>query len=214
MTRAIRKKVDLPFNDYDDLPVPLAGDLPAEIRVPVPKGLMPPGQTGVKHGYHMSGSIEVPTSLMCNVCPLYHVKRKDRRHPLSCKHGKKNQTCPVLGARQIAWAAEFVSEVKDVTGESPTASDRARIEQIIRHRSRIFQVENYLKVAGLIDLAKGEVRNVGERLTTLENALSRSLSEFRQALAERRNRELQGPSLEEYLEVRAKESGDEDDQRN
>ena len=213
MMRPKRGRVDLPFDEYADIPVPLAEDLPAEIRVPVPKGLVPPGQTGVKHGYHMSGSIEVPTSLMCNVCPLYHVKRKDRRHPLSCKHGKKNQTCPVLGARQVTWAAEFISEVKDVTGESPTASDRARIEQIIRHRSRIFQVENYLKVAGLIDLTKGTIRNVGERLTTLENALSRSLSEFRQALAERREVQPQAPRLEEYLKVKGGEddSGQEDD---
>ena len=213
MMRPKRGRVDLPFDEYADIPVPLAEDLPAEIRVPVPKGLVPPGQTGVKHGYHMSGSIEVPTSLMCNVCPLYHVKRKDRRHPLSCKHGKKNQTCPVLCARQVTWAAEFISEVKDVTGESPTASDRARIEQIIRHRSRIFQVENYLKVAGLIDLTKGTIRNVGERLTTLENALSRSLSEFRQALAERREVQPQAPRLEEYLKVKGGEddSGQEDD---
>ena len=203
--RPKRGRVDLPFDEYADIPVPLAEDLPAEIRVPVPKGLVPPGQTGIKHGYHASGSIEVPTSLMCNVCPLYHIKRKDRRHPLSCKQGKKNQTCPVLGARQVAWAAEFISEVKDVTGESPTASDRARIEQIIRHRSRIFQVENYLKVAGLIDLTKGTIRNVGERLTTLENALSRSLSEFRQALAERREIRPQAPRLEEYLEVKGGE---------
>jgi len=86
-----------------------------------------------------------------------------------------------------------------VTGSEPTSSDNARIEQIVRHRSRIFQIENYLKVAGLIDLAKGEVRNVGDRLTTTENALSRALSEFRQAMSERRvANQGQGPRLEDY----------------
>jgi hypothetical protein len=94
----------------------------------------------------------------------------------------------------------MIGEVTDATGSPPTPSDNARIEQIIRHRSRIFQIENYLKIAGLIDLKKGEVRNVAERLTTTENALSRTLAELRQAMAERRSvRQAPGPRLEEYL---------------
>ena len=196
-----------------DLPMPLAGGLPAEVRVPVPSGLLPAGRTGTKHGYHSADSIEIPTSLTCNVCPLFHVKLKDRRHALACKEGRKNQVCPILGDRQVAWACGLVGELQAATGEAPTASDRIRIEQIIRHRSRVFQVENYLKVAGLLDLKTGTMRNVGERLTTLENALSRSLSEFRQAVGERRQQKPQAPRLEEYLAVseEEKEGDGEDD---
>jgi hypothetical protein len=106
----------------------------------------------------------------------------------------------------------MIGEVTDATGSPPTPSDNARIEQIIRHRSRIFQIENYLKIAGLIDLKKGEVRNVADRLTTTENALSRTLAELRQALAERRAvRQAPGPRLEEYLlQVDMPKAGDPD----
>ncbi len=155
---------------------------------------------GMKHGWHSQDVIQIPTSLTCNLCPLYHVKKKDRRHPLSCIEGKKNQTCPILTRQQQQWAFAFIAEIKDATGADPVPSDNARVEQIIRHRSRIFQIENYLKVAGLIDLAKGELRNVGDRLTTTENALSRVLSEFRQAISERRaTHQGSGPRLEDYL---------------
>ena len=133
-------------------------------------------------------------------CPLYHVRRKDRRHPLACPRSRLNQICPILTALQERWAFGLMREVAEVTGAPPMPSDNARIEQVIRHRSRIFQIENYLKIAGLLDLKKGEVRNVGERLNTTENALSRTLAEFRQALADRRAvRQTPGPRLEEYL---------------
>jgi hypothetical protein len=134
---------------------------------------------------------------------LYHIKRKDRRHPLACPEGRVNQICTVLSALQQRWAFALIGEVIDVSGSQPTASDNARIEQIIRRRSRVFQIENYLKVAGLIDLKKGEVRAVGDRLTTTENALSRTLAEFRQSLAERRSfKPMPGPRLDEYLLAR------------
>jgi len=205
-----KKEVEPTLREFEDLPAPLPEDLPAEVRVPVPRGTMPLGQTGMKHGYH-AGAVEVPTSLTCNVCPLYHVKRKDHRHPLACRHGKKHRICPILAARQMEWAAELISELQEATGQEPTASDRARIEQIIRHRSRIWQVENYLKVAGILDLKQGEMRNVGERLTTLENALSRSLSEFRQAISERRAAKPTGLRLDEYLALPEKGAGSETD---
>lgn len=184
------------------LPIESLG-LPAEVVVRPPKGTVPRERAGIKHGWHSEDAVQIPTSLTCNLCPLYHIKRKDRRHPLACPEGRVNQICTILTALQQRWAFALIGEVTDITGQQPTASDNARIEQIIRHRSRIFQIENYLKVAGLIDLKKGEVRNVGERLTTTENALSRTLAEFRQALAERRSfRPAPGPRLDEYLSAR------------
>jgi hypothetical protein len=105
----------------------------------------------------------------------------------------------------VAWVGELVGEVTEATGSPPTATDRIRIEQIVRHRSRLFQVENFLKVVGLLDLKSGEMRNVAERLTTVENALSRSVGELRLALAERRITKPTAPTLSEYLEVKAKE---------
>lgn len=184
------------------LPIESLG-LPAEVIVRAPKGTVPRERAGIRHGWHSQDAVQIPTSLTCNLCPLYHVKRRDRRHPLSCPEGRVNQICTVLMALQQRWAFALIEEVTDITGQQPTASDNARIEQIIRHRSRIFQIENYLKVAGLIDLKKGEVRNVGERLTTTENALSRTLAEFRQALSERRSyRPVPGPRLDEYLSTR------------
>ena len=170
------RKKEMPEDALEELvsrEVPEPKSAPGELVVSAPKGALPLGRTGTKHGYHSRDAVEIPTSLTCNLCPLYHVKRKDRRHRLACLEGKLNQVCPILIRRQIHWAEALIDEVREVTGGDPSASDRARIEQIIRHRSRVFQVENYLKVAGLIDLKKGEVRNVGDRLTTVENALSR-----------------------------------------
>jgi hypothetical protein len=191
----------LPLAPCADLTASLG--LPAEVLVRPPRGTLPPERAGIKHGWHSEDAVQIPTSLTCNLCPLYHIKRKDRRHPLACPEGRVNQICTILTALQQRWAFALIAEVTDITGQSPAASDNARIEQIIRHRSRVFQIENYLKVAGLIDLKKGEVRNVGERLTTTENALSRTLAEFRQALAERRSsRPMPGPRLDEYLLAR------------
>lgn len=191
---------------FDGPPLPACADLvpelelPAEVVIRAPRGTLPPSRAGMKHGWFSDDAIQIPTSLTCNVCPLYHVRRKDRRHPLACHEGKINQICTVLAALQRRWAFGLIGEVSDATGSSPTSSDHARIEQIIRHRSRIFQIENYLKVSGLIDLKRGEIRNVGERLNTTENALSRTLAELRQALAERRAiRQAPGPRLDEYL---------------
>ena len=183
------------------------GPLPAEQEIRAPRGCLPPERAGVKHGWHSQDAVQVPTALTCNTCPLYHVKRKDRRHPLACPEGRKNQVCPILGRLQQRWAVGLILEVEETSGSPPTPSDNARIEQIVRHRSRIFVVENYVKVAGLIDLKKGELRNVADRLITTENALSRALAEFRQALAERRaSRTSPAPRLEEYLrEVQAAE---------
>lgn len=164
-----------------------------------------------KHGWHSPDAVQIPTSLTCNQCPLYHVKRKDRRHPLACEVGRKNLVCPILTGLQERWAEGLIREVRDQTGTDPMPSDNARIEQVIRHRSRIFQIENYLKVAGLIDLKAGSIRNVADRLTTTENALSRTLSEFRQAIADRRGaRNDQAPRLEDYLrEVGQRKAGEE-----
>ena len=174
--------------------------LPAEMVVRPRPGTVPAQKGAVRHGWHSEDAVQIPTSLTCNLCPLYHVKKKDRRHPLSCREGRMNQTCPILTRQQQQWAFGLMAEIRQATGSDPVPSDNARIEQIVRHRSRIFQIENYLKVAGLIDLAKGEMRNVADRLTTTENALSRVLAEFRQALSERRAaHQGQGPRLEEYL---------------
>jgi hypothetical protein len=174
--------------------------LPGEVEIRPPKGTVPANRAGTKHGWHSADAVQIPTSLTCALCPLYHVKRKDRRHPLACPEGRKHRICPILTQLQQRWAEGLICEVQESTGESPTPSDNARIEQIIRHRSKIFQIENYLKVAGLIDLKKGEIRNVADRLTTTENALSRTLTEFRQAMADRRaNKSPGGPRLEDYL---------------
>ena len=174
--------------------------LPAQLEIRAPRGCLPPERAGIRHGWHSRDAVQIPTSLTCNLCPLYHVKRKDVRHPLACSEGRKNQICPILTNQQQVWAFGLIREVEAAGGEPPTPSENLRIEQIVRHRSRIFQIENYLKVAGLIDLKKGEVRNVADRLTTTENALSRVLSELRQALAERRaNGASPGPRLEDYL---------------
>jgi hypothetical protein len=176
------------------------GPPPAEQRIQPPRGCIDRSQSATKHGWHSDVAVQIPTSLTCNLCPLYHVKRKDRRHPLACPEGRKNQVCPILTHMQQDWACGLIREIEEATTTPPTPSDNARIEQIVRHRSRIFQIENFLKVAGLIDLQKGEVRNVADRLTTTENALSRVLAEFRQAMSERRaSRQGQGPRLDEYL---------------
>ncbi len=178
----------------------VVGDAPGDLVVSPTRGTLPAQKGATKHGWHSGDAIRIPTSLTCSICPLFHVKKKDRRHRLACKEGRKNRICPILTQLQQDWAFGLIAEVRQVTGADPTSSDNARIEQIVRHRSRIFQVENYLKVAGLIDLAKGETRNVADRLTTTENALSRCLAEFRQAMSERRSTgQGQGPRLEEYL---------------
>ena len=174
--------------------------LPAQLEIRAPRGCLPAERAGIKHGWHSQDAVQIPTSLTCNLCPLYHVKRKDVRHPLACSEGRKNQICPILTQQQQVWAFGLIREVENAGGGPPTPSDNFRIEQIVRHRSRIFQIENYLKVAGLIDLKKGEVRNVADRLTTTENALSRVLAELRQALSERRSSSASpGPRLEDYL---------------
>ena len=177
-------------------------DLPADLVIQPDAGTLPAQPGSVKHGWHSPDSIRIPTSLTCTICPLYHVKKKDKRHRLACKEGRKHRICPILTQLQQDWAFGLIEEVRNSTGTEPTSSDNARIEQIVRHRSRIFQIENYLKVAGLIDLNKGETRNVADRLTTTENALSRVLAEFRQAMSDRRAaNQGQGPRLEDYLKA-------------
>jgi hypothetical protein len=163
------------------------------------------GRTGVTHGFHCGDVIEIPTGLNCSVCPLYAVKRKDRRHALACPEGRKGRICPILSERQVTWVAELVGELREGMGMEPTATDRIRIEQIVRHRSRLFQIGNYLQVVGLLDLKLGEMRDVGERMTSVENALSRSLSEFRMALAERRVEKANVPTVTEYVEAKGRE---------
>jgi hypothetical protein len=184
-----------------------AADLPAELRplpgqleIRPPAGTVGPHKGATRHGWHSGDAVQIPTSLTCNQCPLYHVKRKDPRHPLSCPEGRKNSICPILTRLQLGWAEGLIDEVQQATDSPPTPSDNARIEQVVRHRSRIFQIENYLKVAGLIDLRSGEVRNVADRLTTTENALTRVLGEYRQAISERREQQPhRGPRLQDYL---------------
>ena len=177
-----------------------AAEAPGDLVVSPEPGTLPAQKGGTKHGWHSGDAIRIPTSLTCSLCPLYHVKKKDKRHRLACSEGRKNLICPILTRLQQDWAFGLIGEIRDATGGDPASSDNARIEQIVRHRSRIFQIENYLKVAGLIDLARGETRNVSDRLITTENALSRSLSDFRQALSERRAaHQGDGPRLEDYL---------------
>jgi len=179
---------------------PLQGIVPPGSREIRPTGVLPANRAAVRHGWHSQDAVQIPTSLTCNQCPLYHVRRKDRRHPLACPEGRKHQVCPILTGLQERWAAALICELQEATGTDPTPSDNARIEQVIRHRSRIFQIENYLKVAGLIDLNTGKLRDVADRLTTTENALSRSLAELRAAIADRRaNSASQAPRLEDYL---------------
>jgi len=174
---------------------------PGEVRLST-KGLQA-GST--VHGYHAAEAVEIPTSLTCNLCPLFHVKRKDRRHPLACPEGKKGQICPILTRKQIAWASELISEVRQTTGRDPVASQLATVEQIIRYRSRLFQIENYLRVAGLIDLRGGEVRAVADRLGSVESGLTRALGELRQSMNDARDgKKGAGPTLGEYLEALAK----------
>ena len=198
--------------EYQALDKATPARVPGDRAIKPPPGTVPTNRAGVRHGWHSEDAVQIPTSLTCNLCPLYHVKRKDRRHPLACPEGRKNQVCPILMGLQERWAEGLILEIREATGGDPTPSDNARIEQVIRHRSRIFQIENYLKVAGLIDLASGSIRNVADRLTTTENALSRTLGEFRQAINDRRAlREDQGPRLDEYLRSIAEASGKEAD---
>ncbi len=186
-------------HNINDL-TPLTGVIPPGSREIRPTGVLPANRAAVRHGWHSQDAVQIPTSLTCDLCPLYHVRRKDRRHPLACPEGKKHQVCTILTGLQERWAGALIGEVQEATGTDPKPSDNARIEQIVRHRSRIFQIENYLKVAGLIDLATGQLRNVADRLTTTENALSRTLAELRAAIADRRSqRPAHVPRLEEYL---------------
>ncbi len=177
---------------------------PAEVRIAT-RGIKPKSRASTVHGYHSADAVEIPTSLTCNLCPLYHVKRRDKRHPLACPEGRKGQVCPILSRRQVEWATALIEEVRQATGRDPAATDRARIEQVVRYRSRLFQVENYLKVAGLIDLKAGEVRAVADRLGGIESGLTRSLSELRASMAECRDaRRPPAPTLPEYLDAMAK----------
>jgi hypothetical protein len=176
---------------------------PAEVRIAT-KGIKPFGKGSSVHGYHSPEAVEIPTTLTCNLCPLYHIKRKDKRNALACPEGRKNQICPILTRRQQDWVADLVNEIRDTTGRDPSATDRARVEQIVRYRSRLFQVENYIKVAGLIDLREGQVRAVADRLGSIEGGLTRSLGELRQAMSDARDsKRSSAPSLGEYLEALA-----------
>jgi len=183
-----------------DIPEPVS-EAPAELVISTNPGTVLAQNSNTQHGWHSGDVIRIPTSLSCNLCPLYHVKKKDKRHSLACKEGRKNQICPILTRLQQEWAFGLINEIRDAAGVDPTSSDNARIEQIVRHRSRIFQIENYLKVAGLIDLVRGEIRNVADRVVTTENALGRALSDFRQAVAERKATSKEdGPKLADYLQ--------------
>jgi len=174
---------------------------PAEARIST-RGIKPSNKGGTVHGFHSAAAVEIPTTLTCNLCPLYHVKRKDKRHHLACPEGRKNLVCPILTRRQIAWASELINEVQDTTGRDPSATDRARIEQIVRYRSRLFQIENYLKVAGLIDLREGQVRAVADRLGGVESGLTRALGELRQSMSDSRDgKKGASPTLPEYLDA-------------
>ncbi len=177
---------------------------PAETRIST-RGIKPANMGGTVHGFHSAAAVEIPTTLTCNLCPLYHVKRKDKRHHLACPEGRKNQICPILTRRQVSWASELINEVQDTTGRDPSATDRARIEQIVRYRSRLFQIENYLKVAGLIDLREGQVRAVADRLGGVESGLTRALGELRQSMSDSRDgKKGAAPTLPEYLDAWAK----------
>lgn len=174
---------------------------PAEVRIAT-RGVKPANKGGVVHGYHSAEAVEIPTTLTCNLCPLYHVKRKDKRHHLACPEGRRNRVCPILTRKQIAWASELINEVRQTTGRDPSASQLATVEQIVRYRSRLFQIENYLKVAGLIDLREGQVRAVADRLGGVESGLTRALGELRQSMSESRDMKHGAkPTLPEYLDA-------------
>ena len=92
--------------------------LPGEVEIRPPKGTLPANRAGMRHGWHCQDGIQVPTSLTCNLCPLYHIKRRDRRHPLACPEGRKNQICPILTRLQQRWAEGLIREVYPIEGSS------------------------------------------------------------------------------------------------
>ncbi|MFN0149948.1 MAG: hypothetical protein ACKVU1_04440 [bacterium] len=174
---------------------------PGEVRVTT-KGLLAFPKSQSIHGYHSAEAVEIPTTLTCNLCPLYHVKRKNRRHHLACPEGRRDAICPILTRKQIAWASELMNEVRQTSGRDPSASQLATVEQIVRYRSRLFQIENYLKVAGLIDLREGQVRAVADRLGGVESGLTRALGELRQSMSDGRDvKHGAKPTLPEYLDA-------------
>jgi hypothetical protein len=164
-----------------------------------------PEKGGWIHGYHSEDVVAIPTLMSCDTCVLYAIRKKDARHPLSCPEAKKHATCSILTRHQEGWVASLVGEGREATGKEPSATDRARIEQIVRLRSRIFAIETYVKAAGAIDLRTGELRAVMDRLNSVENSLTRALGELRASMAEARDaRRPPAPRLDEYLSALAK----------
>jgi len=171
---------------------------PAELVIPTDGR---PAQKGNwRHGFHSQDVVTIPTGMSCDTCVLYAIRKKDSRHPLACPEGKKHATCAILSRYQIAWVEGLVGEIRGATGRDPSPTDRARVEQIVRLRSRVFAIEVYIKAAGAIDLATGELRSVMDRLNTVEGALTRALGELRQSIADARDNK-KGPSLrlEDYV---------------
>lgn len=169
---------------------------PAEMRIDV--GGKP--KAAWAHGYHSKDVVAIPTLMSCDSCVLMAIRRKDPRSKLACPEAKKHATCAILGRHQVAWVEGLVGEVREATGREPTATERARIEQVVRLRSRVFAVETYVRAAGAIDLRTGELRAVMDRINSIENALTRSLDGLRNAIAEARAAKRgNAPSLAEYL---------------
>ncbi len=181
-------------------PLPKTREKPFPAELIIPTDGKPYHKGGWRHGYHSEDVVSIPTSMGCDTCVLYAIRKKDPRHSLACPEGKKHAACAILMRYQENWVASLVGEIRQATGRDPSATDRARVEQIVRLRSRIFAIEVYIKAAGSIDLRTGELRNVMERLTGVENALTRALGELRASMAEGREaRKGPAPRLEEYL---------------
>lgn len=156
------------------------------------------------HGIHSKDVIAIPTLMSCDSCVLMAIRRKDPRSKLACPEGRKHATCAILARHQVAWVEGLVGEIREATGREPSATERARVEQVVRLRSRVFAVETYVRAAGAIDLRTGELRAVMDRLNSIENALTRSLDGLRNAIAEARAAKRgNAPSLAEYLSALA-----------
>jgi len=179
-------------------------------EAPYPPGLPVGGARrphGVVHGYHAQNAIALANLMGCDTCVLAAIKKKNPRHPLACRESRKHARCSILDRRQTEWVAGLVEEIRNGTGQEPTAIQRGQVEQIIRLRGRLFALEIYMSAAGIVDVRTGEPRAILERSTSLENAIGRATGELRSSIAAARDAKRGGaPSLAEYLAALASKS--------
>jgi len=162
---------------------------------------------GVIHGFHSKSAIALSNPMGCDTCVLSAIKKKNPRHPLACNEARKHARCSILERHQADWAAGLVEEIRNGTGQEPTAIQRGQVEQILRLRGRLFALEVYLSAAGLVDVRTGEPRAIVDRMTSLENALGRATGELRASIAAAREAKRGGaPRLAEYLAALASKS--------